>query len=70
MSVRQAWPSLAIAVIWLVVLLVALFGPDFVASSAGSSTTIPSVIIVALFAWLGTRVVAKYGFADRDDFSP
>ena len=25
-------------------------------------TRIPSAIIVALFAYLGTRVVAKYGF--------
>jgi hypothetical protein len=52
---------------WIVVLLDALFGPDFVTNSATSSTTIPSAIFVAVFAWLGTRVVAKYGFADHED---
>jgi hypothetical protein len=64
--VKEMWASLAISVMWLAVLFDALWGPDFVASSAGSTTTIPSAIIVALFAYLGTRVVAKYGF-DRSD---
>jgi hypothetical protein len=66
-AARQMWVSLAISVMWIVVLLDALFGPDFVTNSATSSTTIPSAIFVAVFAWLGTRVVAKYGFADRDE---
>jgi len=61
------WTSLAISVMWIVVLVDALFGPDFVTNSASSSTTIPSAIFVAFFAWLGTRVVAKYGYADRDE---
>jgi hypothetical protein len=66
-AARQMWTSLAIAVMWIVVLLDALFGPDFVSSTATSSTTIPSAIFVALFAYLGTRVVAKYGYGDRED---
>ena len=57
------WASLAISVMWLAVLFDALFGPDIVSNNATSSTTVPSAVIVALFAYLGTRVVAKYGLA-------
>jgi hypothetical protein len=66
--VREMWASLAIAVIWLAVLFDAVFGPDFVASNANGTTRIPSAIVVALFAYLATRAVAKYGFtpARRD----
>jgi hypothetical protein len=65
--VRQMWTSLAISVMWLVVLVDALWGPDFVTNGATSSTTIPSAIFVAFFAYLGTRVVAKYGYSDREE---
>jgi uncharacterized protein (DUF2062 family) len=64
--VPQMWASLAISVMWLAVMFDALWGPNFVASSAGSVTTIPSAIIVAFFAYLGTRIVAKYGFDGHD----
>jgi hypothetical protein len=67
LAARQMWTSLAISVMWIVVLLDALFGPDFVTNSATSSTTIPSAIFVAVFAWLGTRVVAKYGYRDDEE---
>jgi ABC-type nickel/cobalt efflux system permease component RcnA len=67
--VPEMWPSLAIAVIWLVVFAVALFGPDLVSSSAGSFTRVPSAIIVAIFAWLATSVVARYGFRRAEDRS-
>jgi hypothetical protein len=60
--VPEMWPSMAISVIWLVVFAVALFGPDIVASSAGSFTRIPSAIIVAFFAWLATLAVARHVF--------
>jgi hypothetical protein len=60
------WTSLAIAVIWLVVLADALFGPDVVFNNANGFTKLPSAIILAFFAWLATRVVAKYGFERRD----
>jgi hypothetical protein len=60
------WASLAIAVMWLAVLFDAIFGPDMVFTSAnggGTSTTrIPSAVAVALFAYLATRVVARYGY--------
>jgi hypothetical protein len=61
--VTEMWAALAIAVMWLAVLFDAIFGPDFVSTStSGTSTTIPSAIFVAVFAYLGTRVVAKHGF--------
>jgi hypothetical protein len=63
----EIWASLAIAVMWLAVLCDAVWGPDFVSTSGSgaSTTTIPSAIFVALFAYLGTRVVARYGYDDR-----
>jgi hypothetical protein len=48
---------------WLAVLLDALFGPDIVSTTATSTTRIPSAVVVALFAYLATRVTARYGFA-------
>jgi hypothetical protein len=65
--VREMWASVAIAAMWLAVLFAAVFAPDFVSSDAGGNTTrIPSAIAIALFAAVGTRAVAKYGF-DRPD---
>ena len=64
---RDVSVSAAIAVIWVVVLLDALFGPDLVSSSAGSFTRVPSAIFVAFFAWLATRVIAKWGFSRAQD---
>ena len=66
--VRDISVSLAIAVIWVVVLLDALFGPDIIASSAGTSfTRMPSAVVVVFFAYLATRVVAKTGFSSTRD---
>ena len=67
--VPEMWPSLAISVIWLVVLAIALFGPDLVSSSAANFTRIPSAIIVAIFAWLATSVVARHGFRRAEERS-
>ena len=53
--------------IWLVVLVDALFGPDIVSSNAGGFTRFPSAIVLAFFAWLATRVVAKHGFGHPHD---
>jgi hypothetical protein len=61
--VPEMWASLAIIVIWLSVLFDAVYGPDIVNSSAGGDhSTVPSAVAVALFAFLATWVVARYGF--------
>ena len=39
--------------------------PDLVSINGGGTTNttrIPSAVVVALFAYLGTRIVARYGF--------
>jgi hypothetical protein len=61
-NVPEMWAALAIGVIWLVVLVTALFGPDFVSSGPATFTRIPSAIIIAFFAWLATWVIARHGF--------
>jgi hypothetical protein len=67
---RELWTSLAIVAIWLFVLLDALFGPDIVATDAGgSTTTVPSVVVVALFALFGTIAVARYGYGTKQQDS-
>jgi hypothetical protein len=59
----EMWTSLAISVIWVTVLLDALFGPDIRTTSAGGdSSVIPSAIVVAVLAFFATWVVAKHGF--------
>lgn len=61
--VPEMWASLTIIVMWLSVLVDAAFGPDIVTRGVdGATATVPSAVVVALFAFLGTWVVAKYGF--------
>jgi hypothetical protein len=64
--VPEMWASLAIVVMWLSVLFDAVFGPDIVTNGvAGDSSTVPSAVALALFAFLGTWVVAKHGFGHK-----
>jgi len=61
--VAEMWTSLAISVIWVTVLLDALFGPDILTTSAGGdSSVVPSAIVVAVLAFFATWVVARHGF--------
>lgn len=62
--VPEMWASLAIVVMWLAVLFDAVYGPNIVSTNgaAGTSTSVPSAVVVALFAFLGTWVVARHGF--------
>jgi hypothetical protein len=64
--VSEMWASLAIIVIWLAVLFDAIYGPNIVNTSPGGNTSsVPSAVPVALFAFLATWPVAKYGFRNR-----
>ena len=64
--VPEMWASLTIIVMWLSVLFDAVFGPDIVTHGvSGDSATVPSAVVVALFAFLATWVVAKYGFSQE-----
>jgi hypothetical protein len=58
------WAFLAIALIWLAVLLDAIFGPDIVTTTyLGDHNVFPSVVVVAPFAFLvATWVIARSGF--------
>ena len=61
--VPELWPSLTIVAMWLSVLACALWGPDIVTHDvSGSDAVVPSAVVLALFAFLGTWVVARYGF--------
>jgi hypothetical protein len=60
-GVREMWASLAITMMWVAVTVDAIWGPDIVSSTAaGDHTTLPSAVIIAVFAWLGTWSVARH----------
>ena len=65
----EMWASLTIIVIWLSVLFAAIYGPNIESTTVGGTTSsVPCAIVVALFAFLATWVVAKHGFRhDRTD---
>jgi hypothetical protein len=67
----DVWPSLAIAVIWVAVLLDAVLGPDIVTSDGvagiGHETHVPSAVVVAFFAWLTSWAIARYAFRRRPE---
>jgi hypothetical protein len=68
LDARDMWTSLAITSIWLTVFATALFGPDIHSIDAGgSSTTIPSGVVIALFALFATMSIAKHGFTEKRD---
>ncbi len=61
--VPEMWASLAIVVMWLSVLFDAIYGPSIVTTGvAGDHSSVPSAVVVALFAFLATWIVARHGF--------
>jgi hypothetical protein len=62
------WGTVAIVVMWLAVLFDGVFGGDMVFSHpVNGTTTIPSSVLVALFAVIGTASVAKRVFPRKND---
>lgn len=63
--VPEFWASLTIIAMWLAVLFVGVFGGNMIFASPPNVTTIPSAIVVAIFAAIGTSAVAKRVFGRR-----
>ena len=61
------WGAISIVAMWLAVLFDGVFGGDMQFSNpSNGSSTIPSAVLVALFAFLGTVAVARHAFRGRD----
>jgi hypothetical protein len=66
--VPEMWASLAITAMWVAVFVTAIWGPDAEFSATdGSSSTIPTAVFVAVFAFLGTWIVARHGFRQHKE---
>ncbi len=63
--VPEFWASLTIVAMWLAVLFVGVFGGNMVFATPPDVTTIPSAIVVAIFAAIGTSAVAKRVFGRK-----
>jgi hypothetical protein len=64
LRIAEMWASVSIFAMWMAVAVASVWGPNFVANSNdGSSTTIPSGIAVAMFATIGSWLVAKHAFS-------
>lgn len=60
---RQGLAALTIGVMWFAVAVTAVWGGDMLFNSNdGNSSTLPSVVAVALFAAIGSWAGFKYGF--------
>jgi len=64
LRIPEMWASLGIVTMWLAVLFDAVYGGNFVSTNGDGpySTTIPSAIFVALFAFVATASLAKHAF--------
>jgi hypothetical protein len=63
---RDLWVSLTISIMWVTVLLDALFGPNIETQTVTSHEVWPSAVPISLFVLLATWLVARYGFR-RDE---
>ena len=59
------WGAVSIIAMWLAVLFDGIYGNDMIfnGNAGGGPTIIPSAVAVALFAFIGTVVVARRAFA-------
>jgi hypothetical protein len=69
---RQVWAGIAIIAMWVAVLFVGIYGGNIVSTGgsngASGTTSVPSAVVIAVFACIGTIVVARHGFrADPHD---
>jgi uncharacterized RDD family membrane protein YckC len=61
------WGAVSIVAMWLAVLFVGIFGGNMIFAGNGTgTTTIPSAVVLALFAVIGTSSIAKRVFGRRD----
>jgi len=63
--VPEFWAALSIIAMWLAVLFDGVFGGDMVFTHSSGTTAIPSAVLVALFAVIGTAPVARRGFRPK-----
>jgi hypothetical protein len=64
--VPEMWASLSITAMWVAVFITAIWGPNATFNANdGNSSTIPTAVFVTVFAFLGTWVVARYGFRQQ-----
>jgi hypothetical protein len=64
--VPEMWASLAITAMWVAVFVSAIWGPDaHFNGNDGTSSTIPTAVFVTVFAFVGTRIVARHGFREQ-----
>lgn len=60
------WGALSIVAMWIAVLFVGVFGGNMIfVHASGDVTTVPSAIILGLFAVIGTSSIAKRVFGRR-----
>ena len=64
--IPEMWASLAITAMWVAVSITAIWGPNASFNSVdGSSSSIPTAVLVTVFAFLGSWVVARYAFRQQ-----
>lgn len=65
--VPEFWASLTIVAMWLAVLFIGVFGGNMVFTNPPKVTSIPTAIVVAIFAAIGTSAVAKRVFGRKGE---
>jgi hypothetical protein len=59
-TLRELWASVAVSVIWIAVALAAIYGADITSATVGGTTsTVPSGVVVGFFAVFASWIVAR-----------